>query len=165
MIVATFAEEVQLARALRQCKAQNVGPIETYTPSPPPDDTAASPIPLIILIAGLIAGACSFGLQSFSSAVAYPFDIGGRPHVSWPAFIPTTFENAALVAIAAGFVAFLAINRMPRLYERVDEAAGMRRASRDRWVLQVASDDVAMLRRARALLVTLDPVLLEELPG
>jgi hypothetical protein len=54
---------------------------------------------------------------------------------------------------------------MHRLYEPIDEAEGMRRASRDRWVLRISSDDDAVLERARALLLTLDPVLVEELPG
>jgi hypothetical protein len=70
-----------------------------------------------------------------------------------------------LVALVAGFVGFLAINRMPRLYDPIDEAEGMRRASQDRWVLRISSDDDAVLERARALLSTMDPVLVDELPG
>ncbi len=50
-----------------------------------------------------------------------------------------------LVAISAGFVAFFVINRLPRLYDPVDECDAMRRATRDRWFLQVRSDDPAML--------------------
>jgi hypothetical protein len=84
--------------------------------------------------------------------------------VSWPSFVPTTFENAALIAVAAGFIAFLAINRMPRLYHPVDEAAAIRRASQDRWVLVVAAGDDAMRKQTRALLRNLNPTLIEELP-
>jgi hypothetical protein len=165
MIVATFAQEVGLVGAVRRCETEGIGPIETYTPAPLQDQSTASPIPLVILLAGLLAGALSFLLQSYSSTIAYRFDIGGRPPLSWPSFIPTTFENAALIAVAAGFVSFMAINRLPKLYDQVDEAAGMRRASRDRWVLQVASDDHAVLERARNLLRQLNPILIEELPG
>jgi hypothetical protein len=165
MIVATFAEEAGLDRAVLQCQAARIGPIETYTPAPPRQESTAPPIPLIILAAGLLAGAMSFLLQSYSTTVAFPFDIGGRPDLSWPSFVPTTFENAALIAIAAGFVSFMAINRMPKLYDPVDEAAGMRRASRDRWVLQIGGGDGIVLDRARKLLADLDPVLVEELPG
>ncbi|HEX3996205.1 MAG TPA: DUF3341 domain-containing protein [Acetobacteraceae bacterium] len=165
MIVASFAQEAGLVEAVRQCEAARVGPIETYTPAPLQGQSTASPIPLIILLAGLAAGAMSFLLQSYSAAVAFRFDIGGRPPVSWPSFVPTTFENAALIAIAAGFISFMAINRMPKLYEPVDEAAGMRGASRDRWVLRVASDNAAVVERAHALLRDLNPILVEELPG
>lgn len=164
MIVAMFSEEAALVRAVRQFHAANVGPIETYTPAPLPDAPTASPIPLIILAAGLIGGAFSFWLQSFSATVAYRFSIGGRPRLSWASFIPTTWENAALIAVVAGFAAFLAINRMPRLYDKVDEALAMRRASRDRWVLQVATSDDAATRHARVLIAELGPVSVEELP-
>ncbi len=164
MIVAMFAGEDGLSRALHRLRKAGIGPLETYTPAPMQDAPTASPIPLIILAAALIGGGASFWLQTWSSTVAYRFDIGGRPQFAWASFVPTVWENAALVAVAAGFVAFMAINGLPRLYHPVDEASSMRRASRDRWVLQVASEDGAVLTRARALLAELDPILVEELP-
>ena len=139
--------------------------IETYTPAPLDGEPTASPVPLIVLLAGILGGAASFALQSASSVWAYPFDGGGRPDFAWPSFIPTVFENAVLVAIAAGFVAFMIINRLPRLYDPVDESDAIRRASRDRWFLQVATDDPAMLDRAQALLERLHPISVETLPG
>lgn len=163
MIVATFAEEACLTQAVRELRRARIGPLETFTPAPPHEGSTASPIPLIILVAGLAAAALSFGLQSFSSTIAFRFDIGGRPALSWPSFIPTTFENAALVAVAAGFVAFMAINRMPKLYDPVDEAIGMRRASQDRWVLRIDSKDDDVLARAHTLLLRMEPVRVEDL--
>ena len=165
MILAMWADEAGLARALSQLRDARVGPLETYTPAPLQDEPASSPIPLIILVAGLLGAAASFALQTWSFTVAYPFDIGGRPQFAWASFIPTTFENAVLIAIAAGFAAYMVINRLPRLYDPVDESDAMRRATRDRWFLQVATEDPAVLARARSLLVGLHPVLVEELPG
>lgn len=164
MIVATFAEEGCLAQAMLELRQARIGPLETFTPAPPRDVATGSPIPLIILVAGLAAAVMSFGLQSLSSTIAYRFDIGGRPALAWPSFIPTTFENAALIAVSAGFVAFMAINRMPKLYDRVDEATGIRRASQDHWVLRIDSDDDVLLARAHTLLLRLEPVLIEEVP-
>jgi hypothetical protein len=93
MIVATFADADGLAHAQRRCEAARIGPTETYTPAPPSDAATGSPIPLVILWAGLLGAALSFGLQSYSSTVAWRFDTGGRPPLSWPSYIPTTFEN------------------------------------------------------------------------
>jgi hypothetical protein len=163
MIVVTFAAEAELARGLHRARSAAIGPIETYTPAPPSHAPVTSPVPLIILAAGLIGGTASFLLQTYSSTVAYRFDIGGRPSLSWPSFIPTAFENAALIAIAAGLFAFMAVNRMPRLYEPVDEAAGIRRASQDRWVLCVRSDDPTVFERVRTMMRDLDPLLVEEI--
>lgn len=164
MIIAMFADETGLRRALRACRDLGLGPLETYTPAPPDGEPIASPISVIVLAAGLTGAFCSFGLQAWSSAIAFRFQIGGRPNVAWPSFIPTTWENAILIAILAGFAAFMEINRLPKLYDPVDEAAGMHRVSRDRWVLRIDAPDSTARDRAHAVLADLNAILLEELP-
>jgi hypothetical protein len=164
MIVAMFPREEDLAAALARLRASAIGPVETYTPAPLQGDPGTSPIPVVILIAGLLGGVASFGLQTFSSMVAYPFQIGGRPQFAWASFIPTAFENAVLIAIVAGFLSFMVINRMPRLYDPVDEAESLRAASGDGWCLSVRSDDPAILARARTLLRELQAARVEEVP-
>ena len=165
MILAMWAEEEGLARALARLREARIGPLETYTPAPLAGEPTGSPIPLVILLAGLLGAAASFALQTYSFEVAYPFDVGGRPQFAWASFIPTVFENAVLVAVAAGFAAFMLINHLPLLYDPVDESDAMRRATRDRWFLQVRSADPAVLAQARDLLGGLHPVTVEELPG
>ena len=165
MILAMWAEEDGLARALARFREARIGPLETYTPAPLQGEPTGSPIPFIVLVAGLLGAAASFGLQTYSFVDAYPFDIGGRPQFAWASFIPTAFENAVLVAIAAGFVAYMGINRLPRMYDPVDESDAMRRATRDRWFLQVRTEDPGVLASARALLSGLAPISVEELPG
>ena len=140
MMLAMFEHEAGLSHALERLREAEVGPLETYTPAPLQDAAEASPVPLIILAAGLLGAAGSFALQSYSGEVAYPFEVGGRPLFAWASFVPTVFENGVLIAIVAGLMAFMVINRMPRLYDPVDEWDAMRRASRDRWFVQVASN-------------------------
>ena len=107
----------------------------------------------------------ALGCRAYSSTVAYPFDIGGRPHFAWPSFIPTAFENAVLIAVVAGFAAFMVINRMPRLYDPVDEARRMREASSDGWFLPVRSEDAGDAGpRARAVCGAATPIRIEEVP-
>jgi hypothetical protein len=164
MIVALFEEEDGLRHAVQRLRAESIGPVETYTPAPLDGEDERSPIPLIVLLAGLAGAAASFGLQTWSSTVAYPFAIGGRPEFAWPAFIVNAFENAVLIAVVAGVAAFLLINRMPLLYAPVDEAAAMRRASADGWVLAVQSQENETLARARTLLRGMVGVRIEEVP-
>lgn len=152
MIVAAFPDEHALGDALTRLRADRIGPVETYTPAPLEGADTSSPLPLLVLAAGLLGAAASFGLQAWSAVRAYPFIAGGRPLLAWPSFIPTVFENGVLVAVAAGFVGFFVVNRMPRLYDPVDEADLMRRATSDRWCLAVQTEDRAVLDRARALL-------------
>lgn len=163
MIVAMFDRESELKSALGRLRTAGFVSIETYTPAPLDGEDTASPIPAVILIAALIGGAASFGLQVYSSTVAWPFDIGGRPGFSWPSFIPTAFENAVLIALVAGFAAFMIVNRLPRLYDPVDEAVSLREASGDRWCLSVRGDKETLLN-ARVLLRLCRPARIEEVP-
>jgi len=165
MIVAMFHREDGLVQALERLRAARIHPIETYTPAPLRNEDTASPIPIIILLAGLLGAAASFGLQTYSDTVAYPFLIGGRPDFAWASFIPNAFENAVLIAVATGFVAFFVINRMPRLYDPVDEAPSIRGASSDRWLLSVRSEEPALLDRARAVLRDTQAARIEEVPS
>ena len=164
MIVALFDRQADLADALARLRAADIGPLETYTPAPLEGADTSSPIPVVILLAALLGAAASFGLQVYSSMVAYPLDIGGRPDFAWPSFIPTAFENAVLVAMIAGFAAFMIVNRLPHLHDPVDEADSLRKATGDGWCLSVRGDD-ATLDRARALLRASRPARIEEVPA
>ena len=165
MILALFRHEAGLAEALRHLRDARIGPLETYTPAPLQDEPAASPTPVIILLSGLLGAGASMLLQTYASVVAYPFPIGGRPQFAWASFIPTVFENAVLIAVVAAFAAFMLINRLPRLYEPIDEAEVMREVSRDGWVVAIKSTDARVVKDARAVLASLNPERIEEIVG
>ena len=165
MILAAFRTEPDLMRAAAGLRDAHVGAIEIYTPmepesEEPPVGPPFSPIPLIILAAGLLGTAASFLLQTYATVVNYPLNIGGHPDFSWPAYIPTAFENGALVAMAAGLLAFVVINGLPRLYEPIDESEAFRNASRDGYFLAIRQPD---LPRAHAALEHFRPELVQEL--
>lgn len=165
MMLVLFRKEELLADALGRLRRAGIGPLETYSPAPLRHEQALSPIPVIILLAAIIGAVASLALQSYSYTIAYPFPIGGRPQFAWPSFLPTMFENAVLVAVATGFVAFMLINRMPRLYEPIDEADIMREVSRNGWVVAVCSEDAGTLDHARNILHALGPERIEEVAG
>jgi hypothetical protein len=158
-LVASFATQTQLRDALPRVRA--LGEVETYTPQALEDDRS-SILPLIVLLAGLAGAAGGFLMQVYANVIAYPVDIGGRPRFSWPAFVPIAFEIGVLSAVVVGFIAFLVVNRLPRLYDPVDEAVLLRGASRDRWCLAVRTDAP---ERAHALLRDLAADEVEELPA
>lgn len=162
-VVAGFGTEQAMERAY--ARLQDVGfDVETYTPHPPQDVPARSWIVLAILLSGLLGGAGFFALQCYALILNYPFDVGGRPLLSWPAYIPLTFEGGILLAMIAGFGGFMVANRLPRLYDPIDEVEGFSDASRDTWFVAVRTADHDRLRRARELLHPLGPVVLEDLP-
>jgi len=91
-----------------------------------------SPLPWIVLVAGLTGAALGFALQWWVAASAYPLVISGKPFFSWPAFIPITFELGVLFAAAGAVFGMLGLNRLPmhhhplfrsRVFERVTDDA------------------------------------------
>jgi Alternative complex III, ActD subunit len=158
-VLAAFESEHELKAALESLRGTNVGEIETYTPTP--IEAGPTIMPLIILIGGVLGTIASFCLQSYGATLAYPLDIGGRPNLSWPAFIPIAFENGILAAILAGFFGYLIVNRLPWLYDPVDECASMRGATRDIWCVAIRTDRPD---HARAALHDLRPLRIEALP-
>ncbi|HEY4173926.1 MAG TPA: DUF3341 domain-containing protein [Rhodopila sp.] len=138
LIVASFGSETDLIEALPRLRG--LGAVETYTPKKLPGDDGKSILPLVVMVAGLLGAGAGFGMQVYANTVGYPVDIGGRPEFSWPAFVPIAFEIGVLSAMLAGFFGYFVVNRLPSLYDKVDEAMLMRGASRDRWCVSIRTE-------------------------
>jgi Protein of unknown function (DUF3341) len=143
-VVAGFEDRHTLQSALRRLREADLSILETYTPGPL--DGGSSILPLIIFLAGVLTTLASFALQTYANVFAYSLDIGARPAFSWPSFIPIALENGILAAVAVGFFGYLAINRLPRLYEPIDESEVIRRASRDLWCVAVRTERADLAR-------------------
>ncbi len=163
-IVAGFGTEAALEHALSRLRSEQIGTIDTYTPQPLEHDEPGngSPIPLRIFVAGMLGAAAMFGLETYADVFNWPVNVGGRPAFSWPAFVPIAFEFGVLCAISAGFISYLMVNRLPRLWDPVDECANLRQASCAGWLLAVHSEDDAELARARRVIWSLHPDSVEE---
>lgn len=158
-LLIAFPDQEALLAALGSLRTADLGEIETYTPKPL--EEGQSPLPVLILLAGFGGAVAAFCLQTYAFVWAYPIDIGGRPPFSWPAFIPIAFEVGVLAAIAAGFFGFLMANRMPSLYQPVDEVPAMRHAMRDLWCVTVRTQEPD---RVRELLRWHSPSAVQDLP-
>jgi hypothetical protein len=103
------------------------------------------------------------GMEWYSSVVAYPLNIGGRPAASWPAFGPPGLEVTLLCAGLFGFLAFLYGARLPHMYHPAFEAAALERTSHDRHALVLKTKDTADYERARQLLLDADALTVTEI--
>lgn len=80
-------------------------------------------VPLFVLIGGILGGLTAFGLQSWVSAVAYPLNIAGKPYISWPMFIPVTFELTILFASITAVLSWIGLSGLPLPYHPVFNVA------------------------------------------
>ena len=118
-------------------------------------DNKVAPLVLGGGITGLLVGA---GLQYWTSVIAYPLNIGGRPYNSWPMYVPPAFETTILFAAFAAVFGMLALNGLPQPYHPVFNAPRFHLASQDRFFLVIEADDPKFeADGARQLLTSLGP--------
>ena len=141
-----FKEADALAAAARRTYEAGYRHVETYSPFPV-EGVAESlgfthtRLPWIVLIGGLVGCLGGYGLQYWVSVINYPINVGGRPHHSWPAFLPVTFEMTVLVAALSAILGMFALNGLPRPHHPLFGVKGFDRATQDRFFLSIRATD------------------------
>jgi hypothetical protein len=87
----------------------------------------------------LVGIAFAQGLQNYVMVWDWPMNFGGKPHASWPAFIPITFE--AMVFCSALGTALIAIIAGKKDTVTQPPASAANGATVDRFVLWIAATD------------------------
>ncbi len=163
-VIAEFDSPGAVLAATRAAYAEGYRTMDAYTPYPIeelPDALGAhrSRVPLIVLIGGILGGLGGLALAAWASAIAFPLNVGGRPYLSWPAFIPVAYECTILVAALAGTVGMLALNGFPAPYHPVFNVPRFAMASRNRFFLCIETRDPKFDREATSrFLENLDDV-------
>jgi hypothetical protein len=160
-IMAEFESATQLVDAANRTREAGYVDVDAYSPIPVEElhhaiGFKATKLPLAVLIGGLLGATGGFSLEYWISAIAYPINVGGKPFVSWPMFIPVTFECGILAAALTAVVGMFALNKLPQPYHPVFNNPRFAMASRNRFFLCIeATDGQFDLDRTRDFMQTL----------
>ena len=160
-LMAEFDNPTDLVVAANRARLEGYREMDAYSPMPIEELNEAlgvrkTKLPLIVLIGGICGGMGGYLLEYWSSVIAYPMNIGGRPFHSWPQFIPVTFECTILGAALSAVVGMIALNKLPMPYHPVFNVPRFALASRNRFFLCIeATDRQFDLQRTRAFMDTL----------
>jgi len=154
-LMAEFETAGELVAAARRTKEAGFEKFDAYTPFPIHElddamDLHDNRVSLFTLIGGLIGAATGFGLASWVEAVALPLNIGGRPFISAPMYIPITFELTVLFGGLTAAISMIVMNGLPSPYHPVFNVERFAEASRSKFFLCIESEDPKFDRHATA---------------
>ena len=162
-IMAEFGRPEDLREAVRAVRRRGFRKVDAYTPFPVEGlaeelGVHFNPLPAIVLCGGIIGALGGFFMQYYANTLGFPLNIGGRPHDSWPAFIPVTFELTILVAAVFAVLGMLALNGLPRPNHPVFNEPRFELATRNRFFLCIEARDPRFQReRVLEILNNLGP--------
>ena len=175
-MMAQFETAAELSAAAHKAHDAGYTNMDAYSPFPIEDVShllapKRDPQALIILLCAILGGGGIFGLLAWYNTspfpwnFAYPMNIGGRPNLSWQAFMPPTYEATILLAGFGATFGMILLNGLPRPYHPVFNVPEFARASIDRFFLCIEATDPKFDRQqTQRFLEGLNPLTLAEVP-
>lgn len=167
-LMAEFTTPEALLEAAHRVSAEGYKKVDAYSPFPVHgvDEAigAKTILPWLIFLGGMSGGVGGFLMQVVAN-YHYKINIAGKPLVSWPSFMPITFELTVLLASATATLGMLFLNGLPKPYNPLFNVPGFDKASQDRFFLCVeATDPKFDLDQTSRFLEGLEPHSITEVP-
>lgn len=145
-VLAEFPTPDALVKATNEMRLKGFQGMDTYSPYPLHGGSEAlglppSKVPFIALGGAITGTLTALAFQTWMNTYDYPLNVGGRPLLSLPAWIPITFELAVLLTAFGVFFGILGLSRLPQPYHPVFEHEAFRTASTHGYWLSVPKLD------------------------
>lgn len=145
-MLAEFANPAKLMKAAKLTNKAGYTKYDAYSPFPihGMDDAMSlkeSKLGWIVLSHGLVGFTGGLALQIWTNSIAYPINIGGRPFMNLPAYVPVTFELTVLLAAFGAVFGMFFLNNMPRHNNPLFNSKNFERATDDKFFICVEAED------------------------
>ena len=159
-VVAEFGNPDALLNAVEKLNAEGYGSVEAYSPVPVHGlvdrmEFKDNRLWYITFIGGCTGMMLGLFLEWYTSTgVIWPWfvpgptgfhgyahQVGGKPLVSTPAFVPVGYELTILLSAFGATFGMLGMNGLPKPHQPIMNAAAMKRATQDRYVAAVLTTD------------------------
>ena len=151
-ILGVYDEPAKAAVAMATAQDAGLARVDGFSPAP--DHTLEqlmgariSPVRLFILIGALLGCTIGFSLPIYTVS-SWPLITGGKPLLSFPAFVVIAFELTILFGAIFGMLGFLLLAGLPRLKRR---HLGDRRFSNNNFGVEIMCEE-SQAAVARSLL-------------
>lgn len=141
-VIGFFEGPEALLAAAAKTRDANVGTFDVFSPYPihgmdEAQGVKPSLVPYVTLVAGLLGCLFAYGLESWTSSVDWPLNVGGKPFNSIPAWVPVMFECTVLFAGISTLLAMLYFNRFPNVKKKIFDPG----ITRDRFALVIETPE------------------------
>jgi hypothetical protein len=145
-LLAEFTNADDLIAATKAAREAGYRRMDGYSPYPVGEvaDELGFPkseIGAVMFIGGLCGAVLGFCLQAWTNGIDYPITVAGKPGVSWPMFIPISWELLVLTASMSGLFGLLGLCGMPQPHHPLFSVPQFARATKDRFFLAIEAVD------------------------
>lgn len=161
-LLAEFDTATELVDAATKVREAGYTKTDAFSPFPLHEIDEAlgikrSILPVLVFFGGLTGTCLGVGLQVFVHYIDYPMNIGGRPYLSWPSFVPAAYELTILLAGITAVFGMLFLNGLPRPYHPVFNVPRFALATREKFFLLIEAADPKFDDETRSFMEGLNP--------
>lgn len=145
-LMAEFDTTTEIVEAAEKVRDAGYTKTDAFSPFPIHEMDEAlgikrSILSFLVFGGGIMGGLAGFGLTFWTHVIEYPIMVAGRPHFSFPAFIPPIFELTILFAAFTAVFGMIILNGLPSPYHPVFNVPRFNLASREKFFLLIEADD------------------------